>query len=201
MSKIHHGQKTSEKALIVQVRRFLSANSYIRPAECHFGRDSDELADVELALESARWPAQMPGYLSLEAKSHHSKDSPNTINKVFGQLLKEANKSVVSRVARGQCLGILIPVDGATWLDSNDVTVHRPSGIEYYGDGFRRIDADVFSKFGRLVNARYVLAFSEQKQYLAIFGWDAFHAGDLPFARLSAGQEASNARGRVKQAT
>jgi hypothetical protein len=72
LSKMHRGQKTCEKTLICQVRRFLSANSYIRPAECHFGRDSDELADVESALESARWPAQMQGYLSLEAKSHHS---------------------------------------------------------------------------------------------------------------------------------
>lgn len=199
MSKIHHGQKTSEKALIAQVRRFLSANSYIRLAECHFGRDNNELADVELALELAHWPAQMPGYLSLEAKSHHSKDSPNTINKVFGQLLKEANKSVVSRAARGHCLGILIPIDGATWPDSNNVTVHRPSGIDYYGEGFRRIDADIFSKFGRLVNVRYVLAFSEQKQYLAIFGWDAFHAGGPPLACLTANQEGSNVRSRVKR--
>lgn len=186
MSQVYVGPKTSEEALVNELRRFLSAQGYIRQDECHFDGDSNELADVELALEELRWPAQMPGYLFLEAKSHHSKDSPNTINKAFGQLLKEASKSAVTRSRRDHCLGLLIPIDGATWTDGKGVPISRFSGIEYYRAGFQRINAAVFKGFGRLVNARYVLAFSVHEQYLAIFGWDAFHAGDPPLACLRA---------------
>jgi hypothetical protein len=186
MSGIYLGPKTSEKDLLNEVRRFLSAQGCIRQDECHFNGDSNELADVELALEARRWPAEMPGHLILEAKSHHSKDSPNTINKAFGQLLKEANKSTVMRSQREHCLGLLIPIDGATWIDSKNKRVNRTSGIQYYRAGFQRIDASVFAGFGRLVNARYVLAFSVHEQYLAVFGWDAFHAGNPPLACIRA---------------
>lgn len=186
MSTIYQGPKTSEKAFISEVQRFLSAHGYIQEDECHFDGDNDELADVELMLVTPRWPAEMPGALLLEAKSHHSKDSPNTINKAFGQLLKEANKSPVTRAQREHCLGLLIPIDGATWIDPKGERINRGSGIEYYRTGFRRIDAAIFAGFGRLVNARYVLAFSVHEQYLAVFSWDAFHAGNPPLACLTA---------------
>jgi hypothetical protein len=176
----------SEQEFVDAVRSFLCRHGYIRRAECHFDGDSDVLADVELALEEKHWPAEMPGRLLLEAKSHHSLDSPNTINKAFGQLLKEANKSTNTRAQQSHCLGLLIPVDGAAWRNSKGNPVRRDSGIEYYRTGFQRIDAEIFAGFGRLVNARYVLAFSVHEQYLAVFGWDAFHAGDPPLARLTA---------------
>ncbi|BBB66563.1 hypothetical protein UNDYM_2310 [Undibacterium sp. YM2] len=186
MSTIDQGPKTSEKEFISEVQRFLSANGYIQQDECHFDGDNDERADVELVLVTSRWPAEMPGALLLEAKSHHSKDSPNTINKAFGQLLKETNKSLVTRAQREHCLGLLIPIDGATWTDPKGESINRGSGIDYYRTGFQRIDADVFAGFGRLVNARYVLAFSVLNQYLEVFNWDAFHVGNQPLARLTA---------------
>lgn len=186
MSEIFQGTKISEKLFVKEVQRFLSAYGYIRCAECHFDGDNDEQPDVELVLEAARWPAEMPGTLSLEAKSHHSKDAPNTINKAFGQLLKEANKSSAKQQQGENCLGLLIPIDGAKWVDSNGKPNNCGSGIEYYRNGFRRIDATVFAGFGRLVNARYVLAFSVHQQYLEVFDWDAFHAGKPPLTRLMA---------------
>lgn len=186
MSSIQEESKKSEQELVEEFQRFLSAHGYIREAECHFEGDSDVLADVELALNAPRWPSEMPDYLLLEAKSHHSEDSPNTINKAFGQLLKEANKNTTKRAQRSYCLGLLIPVDGAQWLNSKGKTVKRRSGIEYYRNGFRRIHADIFAGFGQLVNARYVLAFSVQDQYLKVFGWDGFYADEPPLACLTA---------------
>ena len=117
MSSIQQESKKSEQELVEEFQRFLSTHGYIRQAECHFAGDSDVLADVELALDGPRWPSGMPDYLLLEAKSHHSEDSPNTINKAFGQLLKEANKNTAKRAQRPHCLGLLIPVDGAQWLN------------------------------------------------------------------------------------
>lgn len=189
MSEIFHGPKTSEKAFIKEVQCFLSAYGYIRCAECHFDGDNDERPDVELVLEAECWPDGMPTTLRLEAKSHHSKDAPNTINKVFGQLLKEANKSSTKQPEGGHCLGLLIPIDGAKWVDSKNKFNTCGSGIEYYRNGFRRIDFTVFAGFGRLVNARYVLAFSVSQQYLEVFSWDAFHAGTPPLTRLIAPQQ------------
>lgn len=126
----------------------------------------------------------MPAHLLLEAKCHHSEDAPNTINKAFGQLLKEANKSKAKRTQREHCVGLLIPIDGATWLKGNQKPKHQGSGLDYYRRGFQRIDPVIFSGFGRLVNAGYVLAFSVQEQYLLVFAWDAFHADGPPLGRL-----------------
>lgn len=186
MSDIFQGPKTTEAVFVKKLQCFLSAYGYIRCAECHFDGDDAERPDVELVLEAARWPAEMPTTLLLEAKSHHSKDAPNTINKAFGQLLKEANKSSAKQPDGGHCLGLLIPIDGAMWVDGKGKIMKCRSGIEYYRNGFQRIDATVFAGFGRLVNARYVLAFSVHQQYLEVFSWDAFHAGNPPLARLIA---------------
>jgi hypothetical protein len=186
MTKVHYGEKTSEKSFVMEVRRFLSSQGYIKEAECHFDGDSAELADVELALEGAVWPADMPRHLVLEAKSHHSEDAPNTINKAFGQLLKEANKATGKRAQRDHCLGLLIPVDGATWRKKKGMgdLITAKSGIEYYRDGFQRIDSEVFAGFGRLVNAGYVLAFSVYWRYMDVFEWNGFRAGHPALVRL-----------------
>lgn len=186
MSSVQQGTKYSEQELVEEFQRFLSSHGDIRAAECHFAGDSDMLADIELALDGSRWPSGMPDYLLLEAKSHHSEDSPNTINKAFGQLMKEANKNTAKRAQRSHCLGLLIPVDGAQWRNGKGKSRKRGSGIEYYRNGFRRIHADIFAGFGELVNARYVLAFSVKEQYLKVFGWNAFHAGEPPLTCLTA---------------
>jgi len=178
------GLKMGEADFINATARFLCSLGFVREIECHFGRDSDTKADVELALDPSHWPTGMPGYLSLEAKSHHSKDSPNTINKAFGQLLKEAGKNSSRRGRPEHCLGLLIPIDGALWLDEREKLVRRGSGIEYYRNGFTRIDSEVFAGFGRLVNARYVLAFSDHYQRLEVYAWDTFHAAGEPLAIL-----------------
>ena len=112
-------------------------NSYVRKADYHFDGDNGQSADVELVLESQHWPERMPSHLFLEANCHHSKDSPNTINKLFGQLLKETNKDLVGGQKKNYCLGILIPKDGAEWIDRAGAKVKRGSDVGYYREGFK----------------------------------------------------------------
>ena len=95
--------KISENDLISAFAAFLLEGSFVNGNDSHFEGDSDESADIELALEKSKWPKEFPDYLLLEAKSHHSKDSPNTINKVFGQLLKETGKCATKRRPKGSC--------------------------------------------------------------------------------------------------
>lgn len=183
--KIHIGTKMTEKQFVEKVDTFLCTNSYVRKAECYFGGDNDQLADVELVLESQCWPEGVPDHLFLEAKCHHSKDSQNTIHKLFGQLLKETNKNSVGRQEKSNCLGILIPTDGAEWKDSAGTIVRRGSGIDYYREGFNRIKQSVYFDFGRIVDARYVLAFSVYAQELSVFDWNGFYAGAKPISILT----------------
>lgn len=177
--------KVTEVQLVSELRHFLVSNCLIRTRDSYFNGDSDEYADVELAVDKMRWPSGVPDYLILEAKSHHSKDSPNTINKIFGQLLKEANKSPAhGRRSSEFCLGILIPTDSAVWYDSNGKTVTRGSGVKYYRDGFRRIKQDTYNAFGKLVDARYVLAYSVRERQLAIYDWSGFYSEKEPLSVL-----------------
>ncbi len=109
--------RTSEKQLIAEAKQFFEEKGLVVSAECHFGEDDDELPDVKIAFNRDQWKGDFPDYLLLEAKSHHSTDSPNTINKIFGQLLKESGK-VVEESLEGAtfCLGVLIPEDAGTWI-------------------------------------------------------------------------------------
>ena len=182
---VHIGDKFSEKEFINATKEFLVRFGYVKATQCHFDGDNDELADIELVLEADLWPDEMPGNLILEVKSHHSTDSQNTINKIFGQLLKEASKGSLGRRA-ACCFGVLVPTDGATWRDQKNKLVKRGSGIHYYQAGFGRIKPELFSKFGSLVDARYIFAFSIANQDLQVFKWDDFHAKGDPIVTLGA---------------
>lgn len=176
-------RRSEEEKFVDEVRKFLCTSEYVTDSTCHFRGDSVGLADVELQLNGDLWPGGMPNHLILEAKTHHTKDSPNTINKIFGQLLTEASKL---RRKENYCLGILIPTDGAEWIDNNKKVNRRGSGIDYYRIAFNRIRANLFSEYGKLVDAKYVLAFSVEKQELTIFGWNEFYEGAMPIQVLVA---------------
>lgn len=176
-------ERTQEAQLVDAVRQFLCTHGLVSEKDCHFDGDGEYMADVELMLSPGRWPEEMPLNLVLEAKSHHSKDSPNTVNKIFGQLMKESSKT---RTKKSFCLGLLIPTDGAQWKDGSGKTITRGSGIVYYQTAFKRIKANLFSEYGRLVNARYILAFSVSHQELCIFGWEDFYHGAKPLHTLVA---------------
>ena len=89
-------------------------------------------ADIEITLPSGqRW--------AIEAKSHKSNDSYNTIHKLFGELLKETGRD-----ERDNCnIGVLIP----------------ECGIDFYKDGFRKIRRCKFVCFGILIPVRYVFSY------------------------------------------
>lgn len=176
-------RRSEEEKFVDEVRKFLCTSEYVTASACHFAGDGVGLADVELQLNADLWPSGMPNHLILEAKTHHTKDSPNTINKIFGQLLTEASKL---RKKESYCLGILIPTDGAEWIDSKQKLNRRRSGIDYYRTAFNRIKANLFSEYGELVDAQYVLAFSVKKQALSVFGWNEFYRGELPVRVLVA---------------
>jgi hypothetical protein len=167
--------KISEKKLISEFKSFLQLNNLVFN-QSHFGPDDETKADVELALNAEKWPDDFPEWLIIEAKSHHSKDSPNTINKIFGQLLKETGKRTdgTDRSLRSYCLGILFPSESAKWNDSTGRRVSRPGGEEYYRAGFKRIKEQTYIDFGHLVNAKYILSFSSDRKLLRVFDWKEF---------------------------
>jgi hypothetical protein len=177
-------RNSPEASLIASFRQFVLEMHLVSEADCHFGGDDEDHADVELHLNPAAWPQGTPQRILLEAKSHHSTDAPNTINKVFGQLLKETGKSIrASWTQPSFCSGILIPIDG---IDRNEGSkrLRRGSGIEYYRRGFQRIPRLIFEQFGVLVNARYVFAYSEMQRALSVYSWSGFHVSDAPFIRF-----------------
>ena len=137
--------RISEKLLVDNFCDFLIQQDLVCTDDCHFGPDNANLADLELTLKQDRWqPVDISNHLLIEAKSHHSKDSPNTINKIFGQLLKETGKPVHTSTRRHEAsFGVLFPAESVEW-NSNGKTIRRPSGNQYYGNGFRRINRDAY---------------------------------------------------------
>lgn len=179
-------RRDPEAQLIDSLRLFLEKKNLINASESHFGRDNDERADIELVLNRAMWPVGMPTKILLEAKSNHSTDSANTINKLFGQLLKETGK--VSRDAwtsSSFCLGVLIPSDPGEWETLKGKKKKAGSGLDYYREGFSRIPRHIFDAFGGLVNARYVFSYSESLKSLSVFTWSGFRNSEEPFLKFS----------------
>ena len=191
--------RVTEDQLVERFCEFASAQQLIHVADSHFGPDNRFLADIELALIRDRWPAGIANHLLIEAKSHHSKDSANTINKIFGQLLKETGKPITNAPRRASYdLGILIPQDAGEWT-SGETQHRRGFGVTYYQAGFRRINREPFKRFGEIVNAKYVLAFSVQWQQLDIYTWCGFYDREQPIARLGPQQRISEERPRLRR--
>lgn len=178
-------RRDPEAQLIASLRLFLEEKELIVAIDSHFDGDGNDRADVELALRREKWPYGMPEKVLLEAKSNHSTDSPNTINKIFGQLLKETGKLNRQAGACSLCLGILIPSDAGEWETASGKRKRAESGIKYYQDGFSRIPRHIFNAFGGLVDARYVFAYSERLRRLSVFTWSGFRDAENPFIELN----------------
>lgn len=173
----------SEKVLVEGFREFVVQQHLVVESESHFGGDTKALADVELCLVRDRWPLGSPANLLVEVKSHHSEDSPNTINKIFGQLLKETGKANDGPRRANSALAILFPAEGADWVARGRSFTRKP-GNEYYRKGFLRIKRNIYLEFGSLVGARYVLSFSVDKSFLEVHSWAGFYDGMSPVARF-----------------
>lgn len=163
--------KIAEAELIDSFGKFLIDQDLIDFDNSHFGGDDDLNADVTLALKPAKWPGIQLEKFHIEAKSHHSADSQNTINKIFGQLLKETGKRTLD--VEKECLAILFPYESGAWT-ANNKTVTRIEGEAYYRRGFARINKQVFIEFGKLVGAKYILSFSTTSNTLRVFEWKSF---------------------------
>ncbi len=85
---------------------------------------SKRFADVEFESKAkVHWV--------IEAKSNDSKDAPNTVHKIFGELLKETG-----RTNRANCRqAILIP----------------ESAVQFYSRAFQSIDREKYIAFGELM--------------------------------------------------
>lgn len=129
--------KIEESELIEHFKSFLINEKLIDNNNSHFDGDNAERADVEITIASPeKWRIGQNTRLYIEAKSHHSSDSQNTINKIFGQLLKETGKR---ELKENECLAILFPMESAEWINNKKKTETRVSGEEYYRRGFSRI--------------------------------------------------------------
>lgn len=169
--------KISEAELIDNLRNFLIDEDLIDNSDSYFGGDDEVKADVELALNLDQWHSVVFKKLYIEAKSHHSTDSQNTINKIFGQLLKETGKRTLN--AEKECLAILFPYESGEWLDNNRKSITRIEGVEYYRRGFSRIRKQAFVAFGVLVGAKYILSFSTTSSTLYVYEWENFLDSDF----------------------
>lgn len=176
--------KISESDLVSKFAEFLQQGKFVSEAS-HFDGDNKDRADIELHLVQEKWPKDFPGCLIIEAKSHHSTDAPNTINKIFGQLLKETGKSRSLRAERNHAFAILFPAEAGEWIDKKKKNIKMPEGVAYYREGFSRIFPDTYKAFGTLVNAKYVLAFSQTKAELEVYEWAGFPAGGKPILSLT----------------
>ncbi|WP_156480502.1 hypothetical protein [Aquipseudomonas alcaligenes] len=164
--------KISEVELIESFGKFLINQDLIDYENSHFSGDDNHNADVALSLKPGKWPGIQVDKLHIEVKSHHSEDSQNTINKIFGQLLKETGKRSLDK--EKECLAILFPYERGAWPGRNNKTVTRIEGEAYYRRGFSRIDKQTFVKFGDLVGAKYILSFSTASNTLNVFEWKNF---------------------------
>lgn len=168
--------KISEKELVQKLASFLRRNELVEQ-ECHFDGDDEGRADIELCLSAPKWPADFPEWLFIEAKSHHSTDAPNTINKIFGQLLKETGKNASDRAKKKYALAVVFPSEKGEWESKGGSKQKTLSGEDYYRQGFSRIDPRAYSGFGELVNVKYVMSFSSTEQCLRVFDWVGFRRG------------------------
>ena len=106
---------------------------------------SHDNPDIKYRLNNETW--------AIEAKSYGTKDSPNAIHKVFGELLKETGRNENTKI------GLLIPKTGA----------------EYFRKGFRRIKKEKYIGFGKLIPVSIVFVFDAENEALEKYSWEDFY--------------------------
>ena len=159
-----------ERDLIQLFRGLIDSDQMFGIAQSiNFGSDTGTKADVEYLSNNDE-------YLIIEAKSHKSRNAPNTRNQLFGQLLAEHGKSSPVRDLHRDkiALGILIPGDFLEGIEG----VPQITGDSYYRDGFKRIPFEMFSAFGGLAQAKYVFVASKTK--VEIYSWSGFYRSECP---------------------
>ncbi len=137
--------------------------------------DTSEYADIELTTATGE-------LIAIEAKTHETQDGPNTVHKVFGQLLAEQGKTNQQRKnSKNTCFGILIPAEKPT-----NPKAPKDFGKDYYQRRFRDIPKTKFQEFGVLVNAKYVFVFRRTTpQQLEVYKWLDFHQQKEPFTTIT----------------
>ncbi|WP_297575913.1 hypothetical protein [uncultured Deefgea sp.] len=131
--------------------------------------DTGNFADIELTTSSGE-------LIAIEAKTHETRDAPNTVHKVFGQLLNEQRKKNEFRNAIHPSFAILIPSEVP-----DNPKAPRQTGKDYYQRRFQEIPTNHFHGFGVLVNAKYVFVFKRSEpQALHVYTWSGFYNNENP---------------------
>lgn len=140
--------------------------------------DTNEYADIELTTATGV-------LVAIEAKTHETRDAPNTVHKVFGQLLAEHGKTNPQRRKASACFGILIPAEKPMNPDAP-----KSCGTSYYQRRFRNIPENKFEEFGVLVDAKYVFVFRRTRpQQLDVYGWMDFYRNKKPITTITTNDE------------
>lgn len=163
---LEQGLVTSFLALVKRSEKFSVARMINTRS-----RDTKDHADIEYIASNGE-------YLVIEAKSNETQDAPNTVHKVFGQLLKECSKSQ-RRETADPALAILIPDDMPT-----DPKAPKEKGGDYYRRRFREILPEKYLGFGTLVGAKYVFLCS-RGHYVKVYTWEGFYNGEAPIDEIT----------------
>jgi len=169
-----------EKLLVTEFCNFVArnGNESFAVSEIHHGQngsgDTIQFADIELT-------STLGELIAIEAKTHETRDAPNTVHKVFGQLLAERGKTNPRRKEKFVSLGILIPAETPVKEGAP-----KEDGKTYYQRRFRNIPKDIFKTFGILVNAKYIFVFQRTPDLkLDVYRWMDFHRDREPFASIT----------------
>lgn len=171
MSVSKKKNKSPEMTLITMFKEIiLNDKDYGIRKEINFGTDKKTVADVEYLANNGE-------YIILEAKSHHSSDAYNTINKLFGQLLKEHGKNSDARKTYDhfKSLGILIP---------KDPNNKNKNGVEFYKSALKKIPEDLYVGFGCLAKVKYIFVCSEIENTVEIYSWINFYYSGKPIKTI-----------------
>lgn len=133
--------------------------------------DTGDYADIEYISNGGE-------HLVIEAKSNETPDAPNTVYKIFGQLLAELGKSNSHRILGTPVLAVLIP---------DDVPVAKGApkeiGSVYYRRRFRMIPREKYIDYGKLVGVQYVFCCA-RGNYVNVYLWEDFWDGKEPVERI-----------------
>lgn len=175
--------KKPEASLIKTFKRIMKDNNKINLKKTYkFGSEKKENPCENLYKGSAdiKYISQDEECIMIEAKSHHSKDAPNTRHKLIGQLLKlsgEYDQKLIDN--KNPILGILIPEDSC-----DEGNGSGKKGDQYYREGFNIISKEKFERFGKLVNAKYVFTCSEKNEDVKQYNWMDFYLGNEPILKI-----------------